>query len=90
MANEHHAQSNAHPNLNVLAGGVAVITGGASGIGLALAEKAIAHGLHAVLADIEAPAIAAAEQHWRQPRRPPAWRSTATAWTFPAMKTCRR
>ena len=63
MANEHHAQRNAHPNLDVLAGGVAVITGGASGIGLALAEKAIAHGLHPVLADIEAPAIAAAEKH---------------------------
>ena len=63
MANEHHAQRNAHPNLDVLTGGVAVITGGASGIGLALAEKAIAHGLHPVLADIEAPAIAAAEQH---------------------------
>lgn len=61
MANEHHAKDNAHPRLEVLAGGAAVITGGASGIGFALAEKAIAHGLHPVLADIDAPAIAAAE-----------------------------
>ena len=61
MADEHHAKDNAHPRLEVLAGGLAVITGGASGIGLALAEKAIAHGLHPVLADIDAPAIAAAE-----------------------------
>ena len=61
MADEHHAKDNAHPRLEVLAGGAAVITGGASGIGFALAEKAIAHGLHPVLADIDAPAIAAAE-----------------------------
>ena len=61
MADEHHAKNNAHPRLEVLAGGIAVVTGGASGIGFALAEKAIAHGLHPVLADIDAPAIAAAE-----------------------------
>lgn len=61
MAHEHRAQDNAHPRLDVLAGGVAVVTGGASGIGLALAERAIAEGLHPVLADIEEPAIAAAE-----------------------------
>ena len=56
-----HAVDNAHPDLQVLAGGVAVITGGASGIGFALAEKAVEHGLHPVLADIEAPAIRRAE-----------------------------
>ena len=61
MADEYHATDNAHPCLEVLAGGLAVVTGGASGIGFALAEKAIAHGLHPVLADIDAPAIAAAE-----------------------------
>lgn len=61
MADAHHAKDNAHPRLEVLVGGIAVITGGASGIGFALAEKAIAHGLHPVLADIDAPAIAAAE-----------------------------
>lgn len=55
------AQENAHPDLSVLAGGVAVVTGGASGIGLALVEKAIDGGMHAVIADIEAPAIAEAE-----------------------------
>ncbi len=61
MANEHHARRNAHPRLEALAGGVAVVTGGASGIGFALAERAIAQGMHPVLADIEEAAIAAAE-----------------------------
>ena len=56
-----HAIKNAYADLDALAGGVAVITGGASGIGLALAEAAIAHGLHPVLADIEEGAIASAE-----------------------------
>ena len=54
---------NAHPDLSVLAGGVAVVTGGASGIGFALAEKSIGLGLNAVLADIEAAAIRDAEAH---------------------------
>ena len=61
MANEHHARRNAHPRLEALAGGIAVVTGGASGIGFALAERAIAQGMHPVLADIEEAAIAAAE-----------------------------
>ena len=61
MANDNHARKNAHSDLAALAGGVAVITGGASGIGFALAQKAIAQGLHPVLADIEAGAIRAAE-----------------------------
>ena len=56
------ARANAHQQLDVLADGLAVITGGASGIGFGLAEKAIAHGLHPVLADIEERAIAAAEE----------------------------
>ena len=60
--NPHKATNNAHPNLEVLAGGVAVITGGASGIGFAVAEAAVAHGLHAALVDIEAEALSAAEQ----------------------------
>ena len=55
------AVANAHPDLQALAGGAAVITGGASGIGFGLAEKAVAQGMHAVLADIEEGAIAAAE-----------------------------
>ena len=58
---ENHAVDNAYPDLAALAGGVAVITGGASGIGFALAEKAVAQGLRPVLADIEAGAIAEAE-----------------------------
>lgn len=52
---------NAHPDLSVLDGGVAVITGGASGIGFALAEKSISLGLCPVLADIESRAILEAE-----------------------------
>jgi NAD(P)-dependent dehydrogenase (short-subunit alcohol dehydrogenase family) len=36
---------------------VAVVTGGASGIGRAIAEKCIAEGMRVVLADIEAPAL---------------------------------
>jgi NAD(P)-dependent dehydrogenase (short-subunit alcohol dehydrogenase family) len=53
---------NAHADLADLAGGVAIVTGGASGIGYALAERSLAHGMHTVLADIDADAIAEAEQ----------------------------
>ena len=60
-SDDSRAENNAHPDLGVLAGGVAVVTGGASGIGFALVEKAVACGMHAVIADIEAPAIADAE-----------------------------
>ena len=59
--NLHTATDNAHPDLTVLAGGVAIVTGGASGIGFALAEKAIRHGMHPVIADIDAGAITEAE-----------------------------
>jgi NAD(P)-dependent dehydrogenase (short-subunit alcohol dehydrogenase family) len=41
----------------IAAGNVAVITGGASGIGLALAEMFIAQGMRVVLADIDAPKL---------------------------------
>ena len=44
-------------------GKVAVITGAASGIGLALAEKASSEGMKVVLGDVEEPAPAAAERH---------------------------
>jgi NAD(P)-dependent dehydrogenase (short-subunit alcohol dehydrogenase family) len=40
---------------------VAIVTGGASGIGFALAEKAIQCGMHAVIADINGAAITEAE-----------------------------
>ena len=43
-----------------LKGKVAVITGGASGIGLAMAHRFAAEGMKLVLGDIEAPALAAA------------------------------
>ncbi len=41
----------------IAAGNVAVITGGASGIGLAVAEHLIARGMHVVLADIDEPKL---------------------------------
>lgn len=59
----HWTTDNAHSSLEVLRGGIAIITGGASGIGLALAERAIAEGLHPVLADIETSAIDRAKAH---------------------------
>jgi NAD(P)-dependent dehydrogenase (short-subunit alcohol dehydrogenase family) len=48
-----------------LAGKVAVITGGASGIGLALARRLAAEQVTLVLLDIEEPALAAAEAELR-------------------------
>jgi NAD(P)-dependent dehydrogenase (short-subunit alcohol dehydrogenase family) len=42
---------------------VAVVTGAASGIGFAMAERFAADGMKVVLADVEANALAAAEQH---------------------------
>jgi NAD(P)-dependent dehydrogenase (short-subunit alcohol dehydrogenase family) len=58
----YHALDNAYPDPGVLAGGLAVITGGASGIGYALAEAAIAHGLSPILADIESAALGVAKR----------------------------
>ena len=55
-----NATNNAHPDLDALRGGVAIITGSASGIGFALAEASVAYGLHPVIADIEESAIEAA------------------------------
>lgn len=48
--------------MELTAGKVAVVTGAASGIGLALAERFARAGLDVVLADIEKPALVAAEQ----------------------------
>lgn len=45
---------------------VAVITGAASGIGLALAERCAAEGMRLVLADIEGPALARAAESLRK------------------------
>ena len=61
IAESHFTDNNAHPDLSVLAGGVAIVTGGASGIGYAIAEAAIRHGLCPVIADIDEKAIADAE-----------------------------
>ena len=49
-----------------LKGKVAVITGGASGIGLAMAEAFGREGMSVMLADIEADALAAAVQGLRE------------------------
>ena len=51
--------------MNNFSGKVAVITGAASGIGLALAGKAASEGMRIVLADVEEPALTEAEQHLR-------------------------
>uniref|UniRef100_A0A7S1L702 Uncharacterized protein n=1 Tax=Alexandrium catenella TaxID=2925 RepID=A0A7S1L702_ALECA len=61
----HHAVKNAH-DLSTLRGGLAIITGGAAGIGYALAEAALAHGLHAVLADVDGDGLKAAEAKLRE------------------------
>jgi NAD(P)-dependent dehydrogenase (short-subunit alcohol dehydrogenase family) len=49
-----------------LAGRIAVVTGAASGIGLALCQRFAAEGMKVVMADIEAPALAAAAEELRQ------------------------
>jgi len=61
-SNPYATIDNAHPDLTVLSGGIAIVTGGASGIGYALAEKAISHGMHAVIADINGNAAKEAEE----------------------------
>jgi NAD(P)-dependent dehydrogenase (short-subunit alcohol dehydrogenase family) len=49
-----------------LAGRVAVVTGAASGIGLAIAGRFAAEGMNIVLADVEEAALAAAEKELRE------------------------
>jgi NAD(P)-dependent dehydrogenase (short-subunit alcohol dehydrogenase family) len=47
-------------------GKIAVVTGAASGIGFAMAERFAQEGMHVVLADVEAPALEAAVTRLRQ------------------------
>ena len=49
-----------HVNGNELDGRVAIVTGGASGIGLATGRALGGHGARVVLADVEASALGAA------------------------------
>ena len=51
-------------------GRVAVVTGGASGIGFGLASAFAAEGMKVVLGDIEAPALDDAVGEARRPRAP--------------------
>lgn len=65
----HVTTANAHPDLSVLGGGLAYITGGASGIGFALAQESLARGLAAVvIADVEPAAMEAAVRRLHQER----------------------
>jgi NAD(P)-dependent dehydrogenase (short-subunit alcohol dehydrogenase family) len=57
VASNEPAQSVPDP---VAAGRVAVVTGAASGIGLGLAERFAAQGMHVVMADVEEPALSKA------------------------------
>ena len=63
MSEQHHTEphKNAHARIENLSGGVAIVTGGASGIGYALVEAAVTRGMHGVIADIETEAIQVAE-----------------------------
>ena len=54
--------------MDELAGKVAVVTGAASGIGLALAERFAAEGMRVVLADVEATALERAAPELRDQR----------------------
>ena len=59
--------------METLAERVAVVTGGASGIGLALARAFLDEGMKVVIADVEAPALDLARDElavaWRRHRR---------------------
>ena len=65
MSEQHHTEphKNAHARIENLSGGVAIVTGGASGIGYALVEAAVTRGMHGVIADIETEAIQVAEDN---------------------------
>ena len=79
-----------------LAGKVAVVTGGASGIGRAMAARFAADGMHVVIADVEAAALdaTAAElgvvgvQHRRRRRRLRCRRWPIRSWIGSAPRMC--
>ncbi len=57
MADHHVTENNAYPDLTKLKDGLAIVTGGASGIGFAILEEAIDHGLQPVIVDIDRDAL---------------------------------
>ena len=59
-SNKHFAVDNAHSDLEALRGGIALVTGAASGIGFAIAQAAINKGISPVIVDIEEEAISTA------------------------------
>lgn len=48
--------------MNAMSGRKALVTGGASGIGLAIAEELVARGASVILSDIEGPALCSAQE----------------------------
>ena len=62
MASSVAPDNNAYADLEQLADGIAIVTGGASGIGYAIVESSLKNGLHAVIADIDTEAIGQAQQ----------------------------
>jgi NAD(P)-dependent dehydrogenase (short-subunit alcohol dehydrogenase family) len=55
--------------MKIMNGGVAVVTGGASGLGKAMAEEAARRGMKVVIADVEAGAMEQAVTDLRADRR---------------------
>ena len=62
--------------MSLLTGQTAVVTGGAQGLGYAIAERFVAEGARVVLGDLDLAATEAAAEAARRPT--PRWRCDAT------------